>query len=236
MTDYVITGQGNPGPRYAATRHNLGFWCIDALARRHQINVKAGLLVKRDGETGKGRIAGAEVLLLKPRTFYNASGRAVARHLGRERVPARNLIVIYDDLDLEEGRIRLRPQGSHGGNNGLKSIIDSTGTTDFGRIRVGVGRPTENGKPSWDTEVVVPWLLSAPPKDARAALDSAVERVCDAVETIIRDGWERAMDTYNRANGPGKPQALSRRYTGGEASPPAPAGPKGWSNEGPPMA
>jgi PTH1 family peptidyl-tRNA hydrolase len=137
-------------------------------------------------------------MLVKPQTYYNGTGRAVARSLEREGVPAEHLIVIYDDLDLPEGRVRLRPSGSHGGNNGLKSIIGAIGTNEFGRIRVGVGRPWVNRMPSWDQDAVIDYLLSAPPRAGQEVLDAAVEKVADAVETIIRDGWERAMDQYNR--------------------------------------
>jgi PTH1 family peptidyl-tRNA hydrolase len=116
----------------------------------------------------------------------------------REVHPRRADHVIYDDLDLPEGRLRIRPQGSHGGNNGLKSIASAVGSTDFGRIRLGVGRPWRNGMPSWDQDAVIDWLLHDPPRQAQEVLDEAVQRVADAIEKIIRDGWERAMDTYNR--------------------------------------
>ena len=200
MTGFVISGQGNPGKEHAGNRHNVGFWCIDAIAKRHGIGLKGPRFWQRlPADAGKGMIEGAEVLLLKPTTYYNGTGRAVLHFLKREDVPVQNLIVIYDDLDLPEGRIRLRPQGSHGGNNGLKSIAGALGSTEFGRIRVGVGRPWKGKMPSWDQDVVIDWLLSNPPKEARTVLEDAAQRVADAVEKIIRDGWERAMDTYNRA-------------------------------------
>jgi PTH1 family peptidyl-tRNA hydrolase len=147
---------------------------------------------------GKGRVGGEEATLLKPRTYYNGTGRAVVPVLKREGVPIENLIVVYDDLDLAEGRLRLRPRGSDGGNKGLKSIIASTGSSDFGRVRVGVGRPKAQGVPTWDQDYVIGWLLSQPPKASREVLDAAVERACDAIEAVIRDGWDKAMDVYNR--------------------------------------
>ena len=200
MTDYVISGQGNPGKDHEGNRHNVGFWCIDAIARRHKIPLKGPKFWQRTpADAGKGEIEGAEVVLLKPTTFYNGTGRAVRQFLNRENVPVENLIVIYDDLDLPEGRIRIRPKGSHGGNNGLKSIAGAVGSTDFGRIRVGVGRPWKDKMPSWDQDAVIDWLLNDPPREARELLEDTAERVADAVEKIIRDGWERAMDTYNRA-------------------------------------
>jgi PTH1 family peptidyl-tRNA hydrolase len=193
VSDYLVMGQGNPGSEYAGQRHNVGFWCINRLAKRYNVSLGNGRLAT----TGKARIAGAEVLLVKPRTWYNGTGKAVLALMQRELVPLPNVMVIYDDLDLPEGRIRLRPRGGDGGNNGLKSIIAATGSGEFGRIRVGVGRPWVNKMPSWDTEVVVRYLLANPPKESREVLDRAVERVCDAVEAIIRDGWERAMNEYN---------------------------------------
>ena len=199
MTDYLIMGQGNPGSEHAGQRHNLGFWVIDALARRNQIKLQGSRFWQKNlAEAGRGNVAGTDAILIKPQTFYNGTGRAVQSFMTRERVKPDHIIVIYDDLDLPEGRIRLRPNGSHGGNNGLKSIIEAIGSTDFGRVRVGVGRPWANKLPSWDKEVVIKWLLSKPPPESRAVLDGAVERACDAIEAVIRDGWERAMDTYNR--------------------------------------
>jgi PTH1 family peptidyl-tRNA hydrolase len=195
MVDYIISGIGNPGEEHAGQRHNVGFWLIDALARRH------GITLKSDSQAafGKGEIAGAGVLLMKPRTWVNNSGRAIGPAMRREGVPAGRLIVAYDDLDLPEGRIRLRPKGGAGGHNGLKSIIDAAGSPEFGRVRIGIGRPYHQGVPSWDPEVVVRWVLANPPKDAREALEAAVERACDAIELVIREGWDKAMDVYNRA-------------------------------------
>jgi PTH1 family peptidyl-tRNA hydrolase len=203
---YLIVGLGNPGAKYAASRHNIGFRAVDRLARRHGVKLQGPRFWQRNvAEAGHGRVSGTEVLLVKPQTFYNGSGRAVQYFLARERIRPENVIVIYDDLDLPEGRIRLRPEGSHGGNNGLKSIIEAIGRTDFGRIRVGIGRPLHQGVPSWDPEVVVGHVLAAPEGTSAETLDATLERVADAVEAILRDGWERAMDVYNRAEAAGEP-------------------------------
>ena len=194
MTDYVIAGLGNPGAEHAQQRHNAGFWCVNRLAGRHSISLKAGRLAS----TGKGQVAGAEVLIVKPRTFVNGSGKAVAPLLRREGVLIENLIVIYDELDLPEGRIRLRPQGGDAGHNGLKSIIAATGSDAFGRVRIGIGRPRDRfGVPTWDPDVVVRWVLAQPPKTSRELLDAAIERACDAIEAVITSGWKRAMNTFN---------------------------------------
>lgn len=197
MTDYLIVGLGNPGAAYANHRHNVGARCVARLAKRHGIDLRAG----RNASTGKGAIAGVEVVLLRSRGYYNGTGQAVAPVLRRERVPIENLIVVYDELDLPEGRIRLRPRGSAAGNNGLKSIIDATGSRDFGRVRIGIGRPLVNGVPSWDPEAVMRYVLAQPARAGREALDAAIERACDAIEAVIAYGWERAMDRYNRASG-----------------------------------
>jgi PTH1 family peptidyl-tRNA hydrolase len=199
LTDYLIVGLGNPGPKYEASRHNVGFRTIDALAGRHEIKLQGPKFWQRNlADAGSGRIAGAEVTLLKPQTFYNSTGRAVMRFMARERLKPSSIIAVYDDLDLPEGRIRMRPNGSHGGNNGLKSIIEGVGT-DFGRIRIGIGRPLDKGVPSWDPDVVIRHVLAAPTRESQPVIEAAIERTCDAIEAIIRDGWERAMDVYNRA-------------------------------------
>ncbi len=136
---------------------------------------------------------------MRPRTFVNGSGRAVAPLLQRHGLPLSRLIVVYDELDLPEGRIRLRPDGSAGGHNGLKSIIEATGGGGFGRVRVGIGRPLVDGVPSWDPEAVMRYVLAQPPRDGREALAAAIEQACDAVEAVTADGWERAMNVFNRA-------------------------------------
>ena len=194
MTDFVIAGLGNPGGEHAEQRHNAGFWLINRLAKRHSIAIKNS----GNAAAGKGRIAGADILLVKPRTYVNRSGDALGPILRREGVPIENLIVVYDELDLPEGRIRLRPRGGDAGHNGLKSIIAVTGSDAFGRVRVGIGRPHDRfGVPTWDPEIVVRWVLARPPKASREILDAAIERACDAIDAIIASGWERAMNTYN---------------------------------------
>jgi PTH1 family peptidyl-tRNA hydrolase len=196
---YLIVGLGNPGAKYAESRHNIGFRTVDALAERHAIKMQGPRFWQRNlADAGKGRIGDDEVILLKPQTFYNNTGRAVQRFMARERIKPADIIVIYDDLDLPEGRIRMRPSGSHGGNNGLKSIISVAGS-DFGRIRVGIGRPLDKGVPSWDPDVVIRYVLAVPSPESQPILESAIQRTCDAIEAVIRDGWERAMDVYNRA-------------------------------------
>ncbi|HLG10483.1 MAG TPA: aminoacyl-tRNA hydrolase [Dehalococcoidia bacterium] len=197
MSDFLVVGLGNPGAKYASSRHNIGAACVNRLAKRHKADMKTSRLAQH----GYASIEGIEAVLLKPRTWYNGSGEAVVHYLQREHVPIENVIVLYDDLDLPEGRLRLRPRGSDGGNNGLKSIIQATDSREFGRIRIGIGRPKYQGVPSWDPDVVIKHVLGAPSREARPILEAAIDRTCDAVEAVIRDGWERAMEVYNRAEG-----------------------------------
>jgi len=195
LTDYLIVGLGNPGAEHAGQRHNVGYACINRLARRHAIQLSSSRLAS----SGEGKIGAADVLLVRPRTFVNGSGRAVAPLLKSHGLQLSQLIVIYDELDLPEGRIRLRPSGGAGGHNGLKSIIEATGGGDFGRVRVGIGRPLLNGVPSWDPEAVMRYVLAQPPRAGREALEAAIEQACDAVEAVTAEGWERAMNRFNSA-------------------------------------
>ena len=166
------------------------------MAKRISVRVQAGGLFKRKGVNGRGRIADAEVVLAKPQTFYNGTGRAVAQRRRRRRAREK------PHRRLRRPRPARRPHppaaaGRDGGNNGLKSIIGATGSDEFGRIRVGIGRPAR-AVPTWDPDTVMDYLLAAPPRASQEVLDAACERAADAMESVIRDGWERAMNTYNR--------------------------------------
>jgi PTH1 family peptidyl-tRNA hydrolase len=186
-------GLGNPGSEHAGNRHNVGFRAVNLLAKRARADMRNSKLAS----AGRGQFDGTEVTLVKPRTWYNGSGKAAAHFLRQDHLEPEQLIVIHDELDLPVGRIRLRPRGSTAGNNGLKSIMAEVGSSGFGRVRVGIGRPRDRGVPSWDPDVVMRYVLSSPPREAREALEAAIERAAGAVEAIIRDGWERAMNTYN---------------------------------------
>lgn len=186
---WLVTGLGNPGRAYEGTRHNVGFDAVDLLARQADVRLKRSW-----------RFAGevAEVTqpqrlwLLKPRTFMNRSGEAVAPMLRRKGLARAALIVLVDDTELPCGKIRVRPRGSAGGHNGLKSIIAALGGDDFVRIRIGVG-----GKPG-DREMVAHVLSRFHPDD-RSLVDEAVERAVEAVGCVITEGVERAMNRYNGA-------------------------------------
>jgi PTH1 family peptidyl-tRNA hydrolase len=190
---FLVVGLGNPASGYRGNRHNVGHWCADRLARRHGIELKAG----RTASAGRGRIDGTEVVVAKTRVWVNESGRAIVPLLQAAGVPLSRLIVVYDELDLPSGRIRLRPKGSHGGHNGLKSIIAATASGNFARLRIGIGRPLIHGEPSWDPDAVARYVLADPPAEERAVLEAAVERACEAIETAVVHGYDRAMNEFN---------------------------------------
>lgn len=191
---WIIAGLGNPGQPYAHNRHNVGYWSINRLARLHGIALKT----RRLAAIGEGRIGAVPVLLLKPRTFVNRSGHAVGPALKQAGLPPQQLLVIYDELDLPPGRLRIKPAGGHGGHNGVRSIAAVIGSSDFPRVRVGIGRPHLDGKPVWDPDVVAVWVLSDPGEQEAKALQATVARAAEAAETVVTEGLETAMNRYNR--------------------------------------
>ncbi|MGH2374076.1 MAG: aminoacyl-tRNA hydrolase [bacterium] len=183
----LVIGLGNPGRRYRGTRHNIGWEVLDRLAREHAIRIAT-----EDGwaEVGRGAIGGQRVLLARPQTYVNASGTAVADLRRRHRIAPRDLLVIVDDLDLPVGTVRMRARGSHGGHNGLRSIIDALGTSDFARIRVGIGRPPGGVDPA-------DHVLERPSGGDRLLLDEAVARGAEGVAIWITKGPDAAMRHTN---------------------------------------
>jgi len=187
-----VVGLGNPGPRYRDTYHNVGFEVVDELARRHGAdfgNAPADALLARP------RRLADDVLLAKPLTFMNLSGRAVGALARYYRVDAGDVLVVVDDVNLPAGRLRLRGQGSAGGHNGLASIIEGLGTDAFPRLRVGVGR----GDPRRE---LADHVLGRIPPEERQVLREAVDRAADAVETFLARGLEAAMNEYNKEERP----------------------------------
>jgi len=198
QTVRLIVGLGNPGREYAHSRHNVGFWCLNRLARRHGIAFRSG---GRLAAVGEGRLAERPVILAKPRTFVNLSGRAVSALLQRHRLSPQQLLVVCDELDLPLGRVRLRPGGSHGGHKGMRSIIEAIGSQDFPRIRIGIGRPSApggGGEPTWETEHVVDYVLGPMTAEERRILDEAVATAGEAILCLLSEGVEAAMNRYNR--------------------------------------
>jgi len=193
----LIVGLGNPGKAYAHNRHNIGFRCINHLARLHSISMKQHHC---RCQVGTGEIAGVEVLLAKPKTFVNLSGEAVGRLMRKYKIPVNDLIVIYDDLDLPLGKLRLRPGGSAGGHKGIKSIISALGSKDFCRIKVGIGRPTdEDGNPLSDEDVIVGYVLSDFTPQEEAIIKPAIAKAAEAIQCIITEGITSAMNKFNQA-------------------------------------
>ena len=188
---FLIAGLGNPGRQYEKTRHNMGFDTIDELIDRHRIP-QGGIAHK--AMYGKGMIAGEKVLAVKPLTYMNLSGESLREWVNYYKLdPETEMVVIYDDIDLDPGQIRIRKKGSAGGHNGIKSIIAQLGTQNFYRIKVGVGAKPKG----WD---LADYVLGRFSSDERIAVDKAICDAADAVEMILRDGIESAMNHYNRKN------------------------------------
>ena len=186
---YLIVGLGNPGRQYEATRHNMGFDTVDCLIEKH--NVPQGG-VKFNAMYGKGIIGGDKAILMKPLSFMNLSGGPVRDMVNFFKIdPEKELIVISDDIDLEPGQLRIRKQGSAGGHNGLKDIIQKLGTQNFVRIKIGVGAMPQG----WD---LADHVLSRFPDSERKLVDEAIREAADAVEKIIAQGPDAAMNEYNR--------------------------------------
>ena len=187
---FLIAGLGNPGRQYEKTRHNMGFDTIDELIERHRIP-QGGIAHK--AMYGKGMIAGEKVLAVKPLAYMNLSGEAIREYVNYYKMdPETELIVIYDDIDLEPGQIRIRKKGSAGGHNGIKSIIAQIGTQNFYRIKVGVGAKPKG----WD---LADYVLGRFSSEERELVDKAICDAADAVEMILKDGIEAAMNHYNGA-------------------------------------
>ena len=189
---WVVVGLGNPGRRYRATRHNVGFRVVDRLAARWDV------AVEREAHralVGEARRAGERVLLVKPQTYMNESGGALASLTRFYRVEPARVIAVHDDVDLEPGRVRIRRGGRAGGNRGVESLMAALGDPGFLRVKIGVGRPPAGPVPP-------SWVLSVPPAEELAALAAAEERAADAVELLVTDGPERAMNRINQKEVP----------------------------------
>ena len=190
----LVVGLGNPGPRYAETRHNVGFRIVEHLAARHDIALGAR---KFEARFGRGRIADHDVALLLPETWMNRSGRSLAAALRMLPLddPSRDLLVAVDDLDLPFARLRLRAAGGAGGHRGLEDLIDHLGGGAFARLRFGIGRPPPELDP-------VDYVLRPFDASERAELGAALERAADAAEAVLRDGVELAMNRVNSVPSP----------------------------------
>lgn len=183
---HVLVGLGNPGAQYAETRHNVGFLVIDRLAERHQVTVSRQ---RHRALFGRGRILGEDCLLVKPQTFMNDSGDAVRRLLMFYRVPPADVLLVCDDLNLDLGVMRLRRGGSDGGHKGVRSVIDYLDTDQIARLRLGIGRPAGPN--------AIDYVLSPFARSEREQVQEMRDRAVEAVECVLRDGLETAMNRYN---------------------------------------
>jgi PTH1 family peptidyl-tRNA hydrolase len=185
---YLVVGLGNPGDEYRHTRHNVGFDVIDLLAEKYNVSVNR---LKFKGMCGDANIAGEKVILLKPSTYMNLSGESVREAVSFYKVTSENIIIIYDDISLDAGKLRIRTKGSAGGHNGIKSIIQNMSSDIFPRIKIGVGQPQK---------ALIPHVLGRFSKEDRVIVYETFEASIKAVETIISKGCTEAMNEYNGFN------------------------------------
>ena len=183
---YIIVGLGNPGRRYEHTRHNIGFITVDYLAEKHGIRINK---IKHKALVGEGMISGQKVLLVKPQTYMNLSGQSVREILSFYKPEIANLIVVYDDVDLPMGRLRIRPSGSSGTHNGMRSIIYDIQRDDFPRLRIGIGGERKMR--------LADYVTGGFGKEERKLMEGSVLRAVSALESILDSGIERAMNEYN---------------------------------------
>ncbi len=189
----LIVGLGNPGKTYAHNRHNAGFRCLNYFARLHSIRFDHRQCRAR---VGIGEVRGEKLLLAKPRTFVNLSGDPVACLVRKHDIPLSNLLIIYDDLDLPLGKIRLRQNGSSGGHKGMNSAISALGSEDFPRVRVGIGRP-QGEEQSIGEDAIVSYVLSDFSPQEEATIKPVIATVAEAIDCFLTQGIEAAMSKFN---------------------------------------
>ena len=186
--EWLIAGLGNPGRRYEDTRHNMGFRTVELLAEQAGVKLNK---VKFKSAYNIMEFAGARCLVMKPQTYMNLSGEAVGEAARFYKIPAERVLIIYDDVSLPVGKLRVRPSGSAGGHNGIKSIIAHLGTQDFPRIKIGTGAPTGGG------EEMINWVIGVPSQKDREILLESFRRAIQAAECVIAHGCQKAMNDYN---------------------------------------
>lgn len=184
---YLIVGLGNPEPEYSKTRHNMGFNVINKLATEYQIEVKSK---KWKGLVGKGIIENEKVILLKPQTFMNLSGESIREVMDFYNLENKDIIIIYDDMDIEKGEIKVRKTGGPGSHNGMKSVIENLSNNRFKRVRVGIGKPQEKID-------MINYVIGKMPEDEQQILDKGTEKAKEAVIEIIKNGVDSAMNKFN---------------------------------------
>ncbi len=184
---YVVVGLGNPGKNYTNTRHNIGFNTVDLLAQRNNINLNK---IKFQAVYGEGNIGGKKVLLMKPQTYMNNSGVSLREVSQYYKIPIENIIVIVDDIDIEFSAVRIRTKGSAGSHNGLKSIINHLQSENFPRVKIGIGKKYEN-------QDLADFVLSRFGPGEQVDIDISLVTAAEAVESMIKDGIDLAMNKYN---------------------------------------
>lgn len=182
----LFIGLGNPGKKYEHTRHNMGFDVIDLFSDLSQIDVDKEVF---HGLMGRGTALGEDVMLFKPTTFMNLSGTAVREVINYFKIPLEDVVVIFDDMALEPGKIRLRLDGSSGGHKGMQNIIDLLGTNEIKRIRVGIGEPGENDN--------IDYVLSKPVDEERELIQDAIKNAVEALKEMLKSNFDRAMSKFN---------------------------------------
>ncbi|MBQ7740242.1 MAG: aminoacyl-tRNA hydrolase [Eubacterium sp.] len=186
--EYIVAGLGNPGSKYAKTRHNAGFMALDRLAREEGFEFKK---MKFRALIADEMINGTRCLIMKPQTMMNLSGEAIIQAADYYNIPDENIIVIFDDVSLDVGKTRVRRKGSAGGHNGIKSIISCLGSENFPRIKIGVGK-----KPAGESDMVE-WVLGEFPKSESENLDKALDNTLGALKLLVKGETDKAMNEYN---------------------------------------
>ena len=186
--DWLVVGLGNPGQKYANTRHNMGFLTVDLLAEKAGVKLNK---VKFKSAYNILPFAGCKCLVMKPQTYMNLSGEAVREAVQFYKIPADHVLVIYDDVSLPVGKLRVRPTGSAGGHNGIKNIIAHLGTQDFPRVKIGTGAPAGGGADMID------WVIGEPSKAEKKVLLESFDKAIDAAACIIEHGCQKAMNDFN---------------------------------------
>ena len=184
---YLIVGLGNPEADYSRTRHNMGFNAINKIAEKYDIVINKK---KFDGLIGEGTIEKEKVILLKPQTYMNLSGKSIKQVIDFYKIPFEDICVIYDDMDVEKGKIKIRKKGSAGSHNGMKSVIEELGTTEFTRIRIGIGKPEFEGDN-------INFVIGAVPEEEIKILDEGSTKAAEAMIEILKIGVDNTMNKFN---------------------------------------
>lgn len=184
---YLIVGLGNPEEDYSKTRHNMGFNVINKISEKYNIKVNKS---KFDGLIGSGEIQEKKVILLKPQTYMNLSGKSIIQAINFYKIGIDKIVIIYDDIDVEKGKIKIRKQGSAGSHNGMKSVIEELGTESFIRIRVGIGKPEFKND-------MINYVIGAIPEEEKKVLEDGAKKASEAIEEILKNGVDIAMNKFN---------------------------------------